>query len=64
MRNRGLTPDSASISQGKFEHGDVYTWVALDSDSKLVISGLVGKRTASQPRQMPRRAQGRGYGQS
>ena len=24
--------------------GDVYTWVAIDSDSKLVISWLVGKR--------------------
>src|SRR5258708_8907309 len=24
--------------QGEFGRGDVYTWVALDSDSKLVIS--------------------------
>ena len=34
-------------AQGQFGRGDVYTWVALDSDSKLVISWLVGKRTAS-----------------
>lgn len=33
--------------QGQFGRGDVYTWVALDSDSKLVVSWLVGKRTAS-----------------
>jgi hypothetical protein len=33
--------------QGQFGRGDVYTWVALDSDSKLVISWLVGTRGAS-----------------
>src|SRR6266513_2935060 len=32
--------------QGQFGRGDVYTWVALDSDSKLVASWLVGRRTA------------------
>ncbi len=28
------------------EWGDAYTWVALDADTKLVISHLVGKRDA------------------
>src|SRR2546430_10682228 len=30
--------------RGQLGRGDVYTWVAIDSDSKLVISWLVGKR--------------------
>ena len=30
--------------RGQLGRGDVYTWVALDSDSKLVVSWLVGKR--------------------
>ena len=33
--------------RGKLQRGDVYTWVALDSDSKLVISWLVGTRGAA-----------------
>jgi len=33
--------------QNEFGRGDVYTWVALDSDSKLVISWLVGTRGAA-----------------
>src|SRR5713226_5551592 len=33
--------------QGEFGRGDVYTWVALDSDSKLVVSWLVGTRGAA-----------------
>jgi IS1 family transposase len=32
--------------QGKFGVGSVWTWVALDSDSKLAISWLVGNRDA------------------
>ncbi len=32
--------------QGEFGRGDVYTWVALDPESKLVASWLVGRRTA------------------
>ena len=32
---------------GEFGVGDVYTWVALDADSKLVPSWLVGKRDAA-----------------
>jgi IS1 family transposase len=30
--------------RGQLGRGDVYTWVALDADSKLVVSWLVGKR--------------------
>jgi len=32
--------------QGKFGVGDVYTWTAIDADTKLAISWLVGKRNA------------------
>lgn len=32
--------------QGQFGYGDVWTWVALDADTKLVPSWLVGKRDA------------------
>src|SRR5262249_44355278 len=32
--------------RGQLGRGDVYTWVALDADSKLVVSWLVGKRSA------------------
>ena len=28
--------------QGTFGYGDVWTWVAIDADSKLVPSWLVG----------------------
>jgi len=31
--------------------GDVYTWVAIDSDTKLVPSGLVGTRDAEYARE-------------
>jgi IS1 family transposase len=31
--------------QGTFGYGDVWTWVALDADTKLVPSFLVGERT-------------------
>lgn len=30
--------------RGQLGRGDIYTWVALDADSKLVVSWLVGKR--------------------
>lgn len=33
--------------QGQFGHGDVWTWVAIDADSKLAISWLVGNRGAA-----------------
>jgi IS1 family transposase len=32
--------------QGKYGFGSIWTWVALDSDSKLAISWLVGNRDA------------------
>src|SRR6185503_1333459 len=32
--------------QGKFGIGDVWTWTAIDADSKLLISYLVGLRDA------------------
>lgn len=32
--------------QGKFGFGDVWTWVALDADTKLVVSWRVGGRNA------------------
>jgi len=32
--------------RGKFGYGDVWTWTALDSNSKLIISYLVGLRDA------------------
>lgn len=31
--------------QGKFGYGDVWTWVAIDADTKLIASWLVGLRT-------------------
>jgi IS1 family transposase len=33
--------------QGTFGYGDVWTWVAIDVDTKLVPSWLVGERTVS-----------------
>ncbi|MFZ0994551.1 MAG: IS1 family transposase [Candidatus Dormiibacterota bacterium] len=30
--------------QGEFGYGDIWTWVAMDADTKLVISTLVGER--------------------
>lgn len=32
---------------GAFGNGDIWTWVALDTDSKLVVSWLVGERDAN-----------------
>lgn len=32
--------------RGQYGHGDVWTWTALDADSKLIISYLVGLRDA------------------
>lgn len=32
--------------QGKFGFGSVWTWTAIDADSKLMISWLVGERSA------------------
>lgn len=32
--------------RGKFGFGDVWTWVAIDADSKLIVSWMVGTRDA------------------
>ncbi len=32
--------------KGKFGYGDVYTWTAIDPESKLIVSYLVGERKA------------------
>jgi len=34
------------LKQGTFGYGDVWTWVALDADTKLTVSFLVGMRNA------------------
>lgn len=36
--------------RGSFGYGDVWTWIALDADSKLAISWLVGERDARHAR--------------
>lgn len=36
----------APADKGVLGHGDVYTWTALDADTKLMVSYLVGKRDA------------------
>ena len=36
--------------QGRYGVGDVYTWTAIDADTKLAISWLVGRRGASYAR--------------
>ena len=41
-KERHLTPEL----QGVFGYGDVYTWVAIDADSKLVPCWNVGRRDA------------------
>lgn len=33
--------------QGQFGYGDVWTWVAIDADSKLAVSWFVGDRSAA-----------------
>src|SRR4030043_765603 len=39
-KERNLPPEK----KGRFGYGDVWTFVALDADSKLVVSWLVGSR--------------------
>ena len=34
-------------NKGVLGHGDVYTWTAIDADTKLIASYMVGKRDAS-----------------
>lgn len=37
---------SPSEKKGKFGYGDVWTWVAIDADTKLVPSFMTGNRDA------------------
>lgn len=39
-----------NVKRGAQGHGDAYTWVGLDADSKLVISWMVGGRDATYAR--------------
>jgi len=45
--------------QGQFGYGDVWTWVALDADTKLVVSWCVGTRGAGTAREFMRDLAGR-----
>jgi hypothetical protein len=36
--------ERADEHKGEFGYGDVWTWVALDADSKLAVTWLVGDR--------------------
>ncbi len=40
--------------KGFFGYGDVWTWTALDADSKLIVSWLVGPRDAESARELMR----------
>lgn len=42
-KQKNVPPDK----QGTFGYGDVWTWVAIDADSKLAVSWLVGNRGAA-----------------
>ncbi len=43
LRKRKNVPDEM---RGRFGYGDVWTWVAIDADTKLVPCWLVGRRDA------------------
>ncbi len=45
--------------QGRFGYGDVWTWTAIDADTKLIISWLVGSRDAGDAFRLMRDLQGR-----
>lgn len=40
MKERSVAPEQ----KGQLGYGDVYTWTALDPDTKLIVSFLVGRR--------------------
>ena len=42
MKEKNVPP----MRKGEFGRGDVYTWVAIDADTKLVPGWLVGERSA------------------
>ena len=39
--------------RGEFGYGDVWTWIAIDADTKLVPSWLVGSATTPRPLRVP-----------
>ena len=41
-KEKNVAPADKSI----LGHGDVWTWTAIDADSELMVSYLVGKRDA------------------
>ena len=45
---------SRSVKAGAQGAGDVYTWTAMDADSKLMISWLVGRRSPQSAREFIR----------
>jgi IS1 family transposase len=45
--------------QGQFGYGDVWTWVAIDPETKLVVSWCVGTRSAGTAREFMRDLAGR-----
>jgi IS1 family transposase len=47
------------VSRGASGDGDVYTWTAMDADSKLMISWLVGRRSAAAAREFMQDLHGR-----
>lgn len=42
MKEKNVPP----MRKGEFGRGDVYTWVAIDAETKLVASWLIGERSA------------------
>jgi IS1 family transposase len=54
--NRTLTPDE---KLERYDLGDQYLWVALEADSKLAISHVVGKRSGDNARRLIRDLAGR-----
>lgn len=46
MKEKNVPP----MRRGEFGRGDIYTWVAIDADTKLVPSWLVGQRWANYAR--------------
>lgn len=55
-KRKNVTPE---IAEKHADAGDVWTWTALDSDSKLIVSYLVGSREYSSAMEFMRDAAGR-----
>ena len=50
--------------RGQFGYGDVWTWIAIDADTKLVPRFYVGPRDAADGRSDPPRSRARARGRS